>query len=105
MKLAVTVIAVTMAITTCVTAMAAQRQETGYYTSEERQGLKTYRSQKQFNWMTENNRIVYSTVCMNERTGSIEYRECRKRAKEYFKKKCNISTDRFCHAVNNFNPL
>lgn len=86
-------------------AVAEQRQETGYYTSEERKGLKTYKSQKRFNWMTENNRIIYSTVCMNERTGSIQYRECRKRAKEYFKDKCNTSSDRFCHAVNNYNPL
>lgn len=94
-----------IAVMTCNTAVADQRQETGYYTSEERKGLKTYKSQKRFNWMTENNRIVYSTVCMNERTGSIQYRECRKRAKEYFKDKCNTSSDRFCHAANNYNPL
>ncbi|MDX5991740.1 hypothetical protein [Ectopseudomonas alcaliphila] len=105
MKAAVTALAAFMAISTCMTAMAAPRQETGYYTSERREGLKTYKSQKRFNWMTENNQIIFSTVCMNERSGSIEYRECRKRAKEYFKRKCNVSDDRFCHASRNFNPL
>ena len=102
---AVTLSALIGATLTCGVVVAEQRQETGYYTSEERKGLKTYRSKKRFNWITENNRIVYSTVCMNERTGSIEYRECRKRAKEYFKGRCNVSSDRFCHATNNYNPL
>lgn len=31
--------------------------------------------------------------------------QCRKRAKEYFRDKCNVSSDRFCHAANNYNPL
>lgn len=105
MKAAATALAAIMAISTCMTAMAASRQETGYYTSERREGLKTYKSQKRFNWMTENNQIIFSTVCMNERSGSIEYRECRKRAKVYFKQRCNHPKDRFCHAENNYNPL
>ena len=105
MKIAVTLATLSLAILTTGLANAEQRQETGYYTSETRQGLKTYKTRKPFTWMTENNQIIFSTVCMNERSGSLEYRECRKRAKEYFRSKCSKSSDRFCHAANNFNPL
>jgi|GEM_PF-3725794 len=105
MKTVVSLATFSLAILITGMATAAPRQETGYYTSEARQGLKTYKSKKPFTWMTENNQIIFSTVCMNERSGSLEYRECRKRAKEYFRSRCSKSSDRFCHASNNFNPL
>ncbi|KJU76585.1 hypothetical protein N619_28575 [Ectopseudomonas oleovorans] len=105
MRTVVTLATLFLAILNAGLANAAQRQETGYYTSETRQGLKTYKTRKPFTWMTENDQIIFSTVCMNERSGSLEYRECRKRAKEYFRSKCSVSSDRFCQAENNFNPL
>ncbi|WP_158893518.1 MULTISPECIES: hypothetical protein [unclassified Pseudomonas] len=39
-------------------------------------------------WDVRGNRIDYGSVCRNHRKGSIEYRECRKGAKQWFKKKC-----------------
>lgn len=99
MKTVANALATTWSITTCAAATAAQRHETGDYTSEERQGLKTYKSQKRFNWMTENNRIIHLIVCMNEPSGSIEYREFRKRTKEHFKNKRNLNNAQLCHAT------
>jgi hypothetical protein len=39
-------------------------------------------------WQVANNEIDSSSVCLNHRRGSIEYRECRKGAKQWFKDQC-----------------
>lgn len=79
-------------------------------------GKRTYAAQ----WTIADNRIEGSSVCANYRRGSIEYRECRKGAKVYFREKCRewgsrrsqqrsdasqALEQRFCSASNGFNPL
>lgn len=79
-------------------------------------GKRTYAAE----WAINDNRIEGSSVCTNYRRGSIEYRECRKGAKVYFREKCRewgkrSGTDRsdsskaieqrFCSAGEGFNPL
>jgi len=79
-------------------------------------GKRTYAAE----WAITDNRIEGSSVCTNYRRGSIEYRECRKGAKVYFREKCrewgkrwsndrNASSkaieQRFCSAGEGFNPL
>lgn len=79
-------------------------------------GKRTYAAQ----WLISENRIDGSSVCANYRRGSIDYRECRKGAKIYFREKCrewgkrrsSNQTDtnkmveqRFCSAGEGFNPL
>lgn len=71
-------------------------------------------------WTTYGNRIDGSSVCGNHRSGSIEYRECRKGAKEYFKEECRAwgkrwesgradlskaMEQRYCSAANGFSPM
>ena len=57
-------------------------------------------------WQTVNGWIEYHTVCQNERRGSLEYRDCRKAAKEYFAHRCRTEKRKaFCAAENNYNPL
>ncbi|MFS6897500.1 hypothetical protein ABMZ29_21260, partial [Pseudomonas aeruginosa] len=61
-----------------------------------------------------------SSVCANHRRGSIDYRECRKAAKQHFHEQCRIwrarydndrkvSSDRmkmrYCTAASSFNPM
>jgi hypothetical protein len=70
-------------------------------------------------WITYGNRIDGSSVCGNHRSGSIEYRECRKGAKVYFKEECRAwgkrwesgradlskaMQERYCSAANGFSP-
>lgn len=56
-------------------------------------------------WETVNGWIDTTTVCHQERKGSIEYRDCRKAAKEYFAHRCKTENRKaFCHAQS-FNPL
>lgn len=79
-------------------------------------GKRTYAAQ----WAINDNRIDGTSVCANYRRGSIEYRECRKGAKVYFREKCRewgrrleknrneageASEQRFCSAGEGFNPL
>lgn len=79
-------------------------------------GKRTYAAQ----WSFTDNRIEGSSVCANYRRGSIEYRECRKGAKVYFREKCRewgnrrsqqrsdasqALEQRFCSAGDGFNPL
>jgi hypothetical protein len=79
-------------------------------------GKRTYAVQ----WTINSNRIDGSSVCANYRRGSIEYRECRKGAKVYFREKCRewskrrdidgsdasqALKERFCSAGDGFNPL
>ncbi len=71
-------------------------------------------------WTTYGNRINGSSVCANHRSGSIEYRECRKGAKVYFKEQCRewekrwesgredlskAMEERYCSAGNGFGPM
>lgn len=71
-------------------------------------------------WQVLDNRIDYTSVCANHRRGSIDYRECRKGAKQFFKEQCRAwgkrweaereprskrMEDRYCSAGNGFSPL
>jgi hypothetical protein len=79
-------------------------------------GKRTYAAE----WTINHNRIDDSSVCANYRRGSIEYRECRKGAKVYFREKCRewgkrrakdgsdasqAIEERFCSAGEGSNPL
>ncbi len=70
--------------------------------------------------MAVNNYIDGSSVCANHRRGSIDYRECRKAAKQHFHEECKTwrarydsdrktSSDRmktrYCSAASSFNPM
>ncbi|GFM66472.1 hypothetical protein Q1J52_14590 [Pseudomonas lijiangensis] len=71
-------------------------------------------------WSITDNRIEGSSVCTNWPRGSIEYRECRKGAKVYFREQCKswsrqwdrshagsskAAQQRYCSAGEGFNPL
>lgn len=71
-------------------------------------------------WKALDNRIDSTSVCANHRRGSIEFRECRKAAKQYFKTACRDwgdqyensrddgsyqMRDRYCSAANSFSPM
>lgn len=71
-------------------------------------------------WEIFNNYIDGTSVCANHRRGSIDYRECRKGAKQFFKKQCQAwgeryqsdrkdwsyrMKQRYCSAGSNFNPM
>jgi hypothetical protein len=71
-------------------------------------------------WTAINNYIDGTTVCANHKRGSINYRECRKGAKQYFKEQCRAWDDRwendrsphsdrmkqrYCVAASSFNPM
>lgn len=69
-------------------------------------GADRKRTQRKIQWQTVNGWIQYHTVCQNERRGSIQYRDCRKAAKEYFVHRCRTEKRKaFCAAENNYNPL
>jgi len=69
-------------------------------------GADRKRTHRKIQWQTVNGWIQYHTVCQNERRGSIEYRDCRKAAKEYFVHRCRTEKRKaFCAAENNYNPL
>ncbi|BGD51749.1 hypothetical protein BH591_27235 [Pseudomonas aeruginosa] len=71
-------------------------------------------------WTVINNYIDGGSVCGNHRRGSIEYRECRKGAKQHFKNECRLWSDRwqssrevrsdrmkqrYCSAADSFSPM
>lgn len=61
-------------------------------------------------WTAIDNRIDGSTVCSNHKRGSIEYRECRKGAKQFFREQCRKDhserlKERYCSAANSFSPM
>ena len=59
-----------------------------------------------FQWRERDGRIDYASVCMNEKTGSLRYRECRKGAKPAFARLCKSGRHpAACHAQNNYSPL
>ncbi|RRV09290.1 hypothetical protein EGJ27_05825 [Pseudomonas sp. v388] len=62
-------------------------------------------------WLITDNHIDGSSVCRNWRAGSIEYRECRKGAKVYFREQCRspnssaAARQRYCSAEGSFSPM
>lgn len=65
-------------------------------------------------WEVRDNRIDYGSVCGNHRRGSIEYRECRKGAKQWFKEKCaelrkaeaqKVTREKYCSAAEGFGAI
>ncbi|HBC01440.1 MAG TPA: hypothetical protein DC032_12900 [Pseudomonas sp.] len=77
--------------------------QTGHWT---RMGADRKGTRHKIEWQTVNGWIQYHTVCQNERRGSIEYRDCRKAAKEYFVHRCRTEKRKaFCAVENNYNPL
>ena len=77
--------------------------QTGYWTWT---GADKKKARLKIQWQTVNGWIEYHTVCQNKRRGSIEYRDCRKAAKEYFVHRCRTENRKaFCAAENNYNPL
>ncbi|RMT81860.1 hypothetical protein ALP40_04797 [Pseudomonas viridiflava] len=61
-------------------------------------------------WSVAGNQIDDTSVCRNWRRGSIEYRECRKGAKVYFKEQCKRlpesgARQRYCSKASGFSPL
>lgn len=71
-------------------------------------------------WLSVNNYIDDTSVCANHRRGSIDYRECRKAAKEHFHEECRTwraryesarkthsdrMKTRYCSAASSFNPM
>lgn len=71
-------------------------------------------------WTIMNNYIDGTSVCANHKRGSIDYRECRKGAKQFFKEQCRAWGDRwqsdrepwsdrmkqrYCSAASSFSPM
>ncbi|HBO4877591.1 TPA: hypothetical protein L4V41_006000 [Pseudomonas aeruginosa] len=71
-------------------------------------------------WLSVNNHIDGSSVCANHRRGSIDFRECRKAAKQHFHEQCRIwrarydndrktgsdqMKTRYCTAASSFSPM
>lgn len=63
-------------------------------------------------WEISDNRIDHGSVCGNQKRGSIEYRECRKGAKQWFKDRCRELrgageglAQRYCSAASGFSPM
>lgn len=51
--------------------------------------------------------VTFASVCSNYRSGSIDYRNCRKAARQWFGTRCNSSNASgrmYCHADNAFRP-
>ena len=74
-------------------------------------------------WKESAGNILYSSVCYDYKSGSIEFRGCRKQAKLYFKSECRalskeingaskynaksieVRKNKLCKAANEFNPI
>jgi len=71
-------------------------------------------------WVSINNYIDGTTVCANHRRGSIDYRECRKAAKQHYHEECrawrarygndrsdhsDLMKQRYCSAASSFSPM
>ncbi len=71
-------------------------------------------------WLAVDNYIDSTSVCANHKRGSIDYRECRKAAKQHFHEECRTwrarydsdrkphsdrMKTRFCSASSSFNPM
>lgn len=59
-------------------------------------------------WKSQNNEILYDTVCEDLGKGSVKYRNCRREAQKLFREKCKESDDKsgkYCTAVHRYYPL
>lgn len=71
-------------------------------------------------WTYSNNRIDGRSVCLNHKRGSVDYRECRKAAKQYYHEECRAwqarydndrkdhsdrMKQRYCSASSSFSPM
>lgn len=59
-------------------------------------------------WKSQNNEILYDTVCEDLGKGSVKYRNCRREAQKLFREKCKESDDKsgkYCIAVHRYYPL
>jgi hypothetical protein len=71
-------------------------------------------------WTVSNNYIDDTSVCANHKRGSIDHRECRKGAKQFFKNECrtwehkwqsdrkqvsDYMRQRYCSSASSFNPM
>lgn len=71
-------------------------------------------------WISVNNHIDGTTVCANHKRGSIDYRECRKAAKQHYHEECRTwrarydndrkdrsdkLRERYCVAASSFSPM
>jgi hypothetical protein len=59
-------------------------------------------------WKSQNNEILYDTVCEDLGKGSVKYRNCRREAQKLFREKCRESDDKsgkYCIAVHRYYPL
>src|SRR3990167_6695171 len=71
-------------------------------------------------WVSVNNYIDGGSVCVNHRKGSIDYRECRKAAKQHYHEECRAwrarydndrqdhserMRQRYCSASSSFSPM
>lgn len=92
-----------------------QRERDGHWIDKWSGGARYYAE-----WVIVKNHIDGTSVCANHRRGSIDYRECRKGAKQFFKDECKGWSDRYssdrkdwsdrmkqryCSAASNFNPM
>mgnify|MGYP006889957045 CR=1 FL=1 len=51
--------------------------------------------------------VTFASVCSNYRSGSIDYRNCRKAARQWFGTRCNTASSAgrmFCQASSTFRP-
>lgn len=57
-------------------------------------------------WKEQDGKIIYSTVCYDYKKGSIDFRNCRKQAQQFFKKTCaETGEDKICAAARDFKPV
>ncbi|HFH2571532.1 hypothetical protein [Pseudomonas aeruginosa] len=90
-------------------------QHTGAWVNKWSGGARYYAE-----WVVIENYIENTSVCANQKRGSIDYRECRKGAKQFFKEQCRAwekkwQNDRknkneqirirYCSAANSFSPM
>ena len=56
-------------------------------------------------WEEIDGKIDFNMICAQEKYGSFRYRDCRKAAKETFKRRCGQGEEASCHAMSNYRPL
>lgn len=81
-------------------AMTRQLHSANWYWEN---GARKQRTRGVFQWVDVNGSIEWGSVCRNYRSGSIEYRDCRKGAKVAFREMCG-SYRPACMAENGFRP-
>lgn len=92
-----------------------EREQDGHWIDKWSGGARYYAE-----WEIVNNYIDDTSVCANHRRGSIDFRECRKGAKQFFKEQCkgwderyqsdrkpwsDRMKQRYCSAASSFNPM